>query len=70
MEEKKEYAELIKTNFFAKSGKQQTKGIGNCGSNCSGCDCPDGEVGASGVSISLVAVGYAGGYAGDLSVQY
>jgi hypothetical protein len=65
MDEKNEFDEIIKTNFFAKSGQQQTRGINKCGSNCAGCGCPDGEVG----TVSLVTVGHAGGYAGDLSLQ-
>lgn len=67
--EKVKVNELVKTNFHSKR-KPINKGISECGSNCSGCTCPGGDLGAGGVSISLEAVGYAGGYAGDLSVNY
>lgn len=65
MDEQQKKDELIKTNFYAKSNKMMTKGLSDCGSNCSGCTCPGGEVGP----VSAEVIGYAGGYAGDLSVQ-
>lgn len=65
MEEKQQQDELIKTNFFAKSQQATQKGIGDCGSNCYGCQCPGGDVGP----VSAETVGYAGGYAGDLSAH-
>jgi hypothetical protein len=65
MKERKEVDQLVETNFFAKSSKKLEKGISDCGSNCYGCQCPGGEVGG----VSAEVIGYAGGYAGDLSVQ-
>jgi hypothetical protein len=65
MDEQQQRDQLIKTNFFTKSGKEPSRGIGDCGSNCYGCTCPGGEV----LDISAETIGYAGGYAGDLSVQ-
>lgn len=62
--EKKEQVkvdELVKTNFYSKK-KVETRGGRSC--SCSGCECPGGEVGP----VSASVIGYAGGYAGDLSV--
>lgn len=54
--------ELVKTNYYSKR-KIDIKGERrHC--SCSGCECPGGEVGP----VSASVIGYAGGYAGDLSV--
>lgn len=61
--EQKNVDELVKTNFFSKKKVETLKSTARYCS-CSGCDCPGGEVGP----VSASVIGYAGGYAGDLSV--
>ena len=61
-DEKAKVNELVKTNFFSKKRDEASTGDERYCS-CSGCDCPGGEVGP----VSASVIGYAGGYAGDLS---
>lgn len=69
MSDKKELDDLVVKNYQARN--KSIRRI--CGENCGPCTCPGGDICAtvSGVVVggSAESIGYAGGVAGDLSVQ-
>ncbi len=70
MDEKKrqdEMNDVIIKNFQAKNPSSVTRRP--CGDNCGPCSCPGGNICGGGIGASAETVGYAGGVAGDLSVQ-